>query len=128
MNYPDNTVAILNDGYSVITVDDGCYVLKNLAGDEWRSVSHIFPEALEVLRGLPDDPRHAPIMKRIVWVVGSQEDFKYFISTSNLQYIRLVKSEQIYGLVNPQIAWLDDWWKHVPNPLDLLQTIMTRTR
>lgn len=128
MKYPDSTVAILNDGYSVITVDDGCYTIRNFSDNEWRFSAWIFPEALEILKRLPDDPRRAPVLKRTVWVVGSPDDCNFFPVANGIEYKRLVKSEQIYGLVNPEIVWLDDWWKHVPNPLDLLYTIISRSR
>lgn len=49
---PAGTVSVLNDGCSVITVDDGCYVLKNLIQGEWKTATHIFPEALEAMQKL----------------------------------------------------------------------------
>lgn len=53
-DYPESTVAVLNEGHSVIAIDDGCYVVMNRKGDgTWGFSSWIFPEALEVLRQLP---------------------------------------------------------------------------
>jgi len=51
----ENVVAILNDGYSRIVVDDSCYVIKN--GEKYSS--WIFKEALDVLKLLPNDPNVA---------------------------------------------------------------------
>lgn len=46
-------VCELNDGYSHIAVDDGCYVLLNGG----KPSAWWFPEALQALKGLPADPR-----------------------------------------------------------------------
>ena len=56
---PESTVAVFNAGASVFVVDDGCYVLKNLVDGEFKNSSHIFGEALEVLLGLPENPKDA---------------------------------------------------------------------
>lgn len=51
-------VATFNKGDSHFIVDDGCYVLVNhkLAEDYYVMSPWIFPEALKVLRSLPDLP------------------------------------------------------------------------
>ena len=52
--FPESTVAVLNQGHTVIAVDDGCYVVRNRKEDgTWGFSSWIFPEALEVLKQLP---------------------------------------------------------------------------
>ena len=56
---PENTVCVFNGGASVFVVDDSCYVLKNLINGEFKSSPYIFGEALEVLLGLPENPRDA---------------------------------------------------------------------
>jgi hypothetical protein len=59
------TVAYLNNGNSKICVDDHCYVLFNRLGalglrkDMWSYTSHLFGEALAVLRTLPENPDQA---------------------------------------------------------------------
>lgn len=53
-------VASLKDEYggeSHIIIDDGCYVLVNMADDGGKIVSWIYPEAFEVLKTLPS-PRN----------------------------------------------------------------------
>jgi hypothetical protein len=50
------TVSILNNGNSIITVDDHCYVIRNWTGQEWVSTPWIFKEALNILKDLPDNP------------------------------------------------------------------------
>lgn len=57
--WPDRTVAVLNKGGTVITVDDGCYVIKNKTSKGWGRSAWIFVEALEVLKTLPANPREA---------------------------------------------------------------------
>jgi len=51
--YPERTVAVFNNGSSVIIVDDGCYVILNHGNGEWGSSAWIFPEALIELQKLP---------------------------------------------------------------------------
>jgi len=53
------TVAILNNGNSVITVDDRCYVIRNWNGEEWVATPWIYKEALNILKDLPDNPDDA---------------------------------------------------------------------
>lgn len=55
-NLPDRTVAVLNEENTVIVVDDHCYVIKNWNGKEFGRSAWIFPEALKVLKNLPDNP------------------------------------------------------------------------
>lgn len=57
--YPPQTVAIFNDGFSVIVVDDHCYCVKNRKDDDWAFSAWIFREAIDALRDLPDDPDEA---------------------------------------------------------------------
>lgn len=59
MNYPYSTVKILNEGNSIIVVDDHCYVIRNLVDGEWRHSAWIFREALDALKELPDNPDNA---------------------------------------------------------------------
>ncbi|MCB1711558.1 MAG: hypothetical protein KDH96_03480 [Candidatus Riesia sp.] len=59
MKYPENTIAVLNNENTVITIDDHCYVLKNRINDKWLSTHHIFAEANRILQTLPLDPNHA---------------------------------------------------------------------
>lgn len=56
---PRFTVAVFNNGNSAITVDDGCYVIRNLIDDMWKPATHIFAEALVALNSLPKNPRDA---------------------------------------------------------------------
>lgn len=59
-NYPERTVAVLNDGNTVIVVDDHCYVIRNRGlNNEWGWSSHIFYEASQLLRKLPVNPDDA---------------------------------------------------------------------
>ena len=62
-NLPENTVAVFNDGNSVIVVDDHCYCLKN-KNDEgrWGFRAWIFKEALDVIKAMPDYPDDAGFM------------------------------------------------------------------
>ena len=46
------SVATFNDGYSSICVDDNCWIIKNGNGFS----SHIFEEAMIILKQLPDNP------------------------------------------------------------------------
>lgn len=57
--FPLRTVAIFNDGHSVFTVDDHCYVLKNRHGSKWLQSSWIFKEAIQKLKELPENPDDA---------------------------------------------------------------------
>lgn len=59
MKLPNNTVAILNDGNTVITLDDHCYCIQNWNGERWGYSAWIFQEALEVLKTLPGNPNMA---------------------------------------------------------------------
>ena len=47
------TVAVLNEGYSHIGIDDHCYVVINGKDGEANFSSHIFREAHEILLLLP---------------------------------------------------------------------------
>lgn len=49
--YSAKSCAQFNGGYSHIIIDDGCYQIVNGDGIS----SHIFPEALEILKTLPLD-------------------------------------------------------------------------
>lgn len=62
-NLPERTVAIFNKGNTVIVVDDSCYVIRNWNGKEFGTSAWIFPEALEVLKSLPDRPNDAEEIK-----------------------------------------------------------------
>ena len=55
--YPKRTVAVFNNGNSVIVVDDGCYAIQNYGKGEWGWSAWIFPEALIELQKL------SPIIK-----------------------------------------------------------------
>ena len=57
--YPEETVALFNEGNSVIIVDDHCYVVKNWNGDKWGNSSWLFKEAILEIRNLPIDPDQA---------------------------------------------------------------------
>lgn len=46
------TVAEFNNGFSHIAIDDHCYLLLN----DKKPSYHIFDEALEVLKQLPNNP------------------------------------------------------------------------
>ena len=59
MTLPPNTVAVFNEGCSVFTVDDHCYVLHNWSGKEWKPHAWLFREAVGILRGLPIHPDDA---------------------------------------------------------------------
>lgn len=50
------TVAVLNNGYTHIGIDDSCYIILNGENGEAGVSSHIFPEALEALKQLPSKP------------------------------------------------------------------------
>ncbi|MFA5154565.1 MAG: hypothetical protein WC554_18620 [Clostridia bacterium] len=58
-NYPERTVAKLNDGNTIIVVDDHCYAIRNWDGKEWGFSAWIFKEALSILKILPDNPDDA---------------------------------------------------------------------
>lgn len=64
MSYPENTIAVLNNNNTVVTVDDHCYVLKNRIGNKWLTTHHIFAEAVRVLIDLPLDPNAAIFLAR----------------------------------------------------------------
>lgn len=57
--FPRNTVAVFNNGHSIITVDDHCYVIKNRHGSKWILSGWIFKEALHELKKLPTNPDDA---------------------------------------------------------------------
>jgi len=59
MSYPSRTVAICNNGNTAIVVDDHCYAIRNWTGKEWGWSSHIFNEALLIIKNLPDNPDKA---------------------------------------------------------------------
>lgn len=64
VKYPENTVAVINNGNTAIVVDDGCYVIYNQSSDVssskgWGPSAWIFPEALEALKKLPPIPQEA---------------------------------------------------------------------
>jgi len=59
MKYPNRTVAVLNNGDSVIVVDDHCYAIRNKINNEWKWSAWIFPEALSVIKSLPINPDDA---------------------------------------------------------------------
>ena len=59
---PESAVAVLNNGNSAIVVDDGCYCVKNRTEKGWGLSAWVFPEALQVMKGLPDDPRAASLI------------------------------------------------------------------
>ncbi len=53
-------VAEFNEGNSRFVVDDGCYLLINRGSDgTWGKSSWVFPEAVKVLKGLPDQAKEA---------------------------------------------------------------------
>ena len=52
MHGGSTSVAVFNDGYSRIVIDDNCWVVKN--GDNYSE--WIFEEAMEVLKQLPNKP------------------------------------------------------------------------
>jgi hypothetical protein len=57
-NHTVEAVAIFNNGNSAFILDDRCYVLVNRnlqsgRGDKFAFAYWIFPEAWEVLKGLP---------------------------------------------------------------------------
>ena len=57
VTYPDTQVIVeFNNGTSIIAIDDNCYVIYNLNNNQWRMSSWIFPEALEILKTLPNNP------------------------------------------------------------------------
>jgi hypothetical protein len=58
--YPENTLKVFNAGYSVLTVDDGCYVIKNRRENGlWTPATHIFSEAVRIIKEMPEDPNYA---------------------------------------------------------------------
>lgn len=60
VRFPDRTVAVLNNGNTVIVVDDHCYVIRNLKCDDtWGWSAWIFKEALVVIKTLPENPDEA---------------------------------------------------------------------
>ncbi len=56
---PEGAVAVLNEGNTVIVVDDHSYVIENWNGTVWGTSAWIFPEAVLVIKGLPDNPDDA---------------------------------------------------------------------
>lgn len=57
--WPERTVAVLNNGDSVIVVDDHCYAMKNWNGYKWGWSAFVFREAVTALKALPDNPDDA---------------------------------------------------------------------
>lgn len=45
-----------NNGYSHITIDDNCYQIVNGTGTAIPT-GHIFPDAMDILKQLPSNPR-----------------------------------------------------------------------
>ncbi len=58
-SWPERTVSVCNKRNTAITVDDSCYVIKNWGGEEWKRSAWIFPEALQRIKMLPDNPNDA---------------------------------------------------------------------
>lgn len=75
MNYPHNTIAVLNNNNTVIVIDDHCYVLMNKNNNTWRNTSYIFAEANRVLQTLPLDPNYALFLARNNGVMFTGEKF-----------------------------------------------------
>ena len=70
-NYPERTVAVLNNGDTAIVVDDHCYAIRNWSGETWGWSSHIFGEALAALKVLPDNPDEAESVP-FVWPANAE--------------------------------------------------------
>ena len=75
MNYPNNTIAVLNNNNTVIVIDDHCYVLMNKNNNTWRNTPYIFAEAKRVLQTLPLDPDHALFLAQKNGVMFTGEKF-----------------------------------------------------
>lgn len=62
-NITYTSIAQFNEGFSHICVDDHCYILVNGMDGNYTPVYHWFPEAVRILKILPDTPDNYPPYK-----------------------------------------------------------------